>query len=257
MRVRRHQKPLGIPRARIRLPRFKLKISGWAWLAVAAVAGYLLTVFWLYPEPMLGDNKVPRVLDLTGDQALATLADAGLRGRLTGSEPHPQAPAGTVVWQDPPPATAVPAGTVIQLVASEGPPLIPLPDVVGLDAMLAGEILRSAGFELGSVDSIAALSDLGSVVATRPIAGSPRSPGTRVTLVVSQGPAVIAVPDVVGLSYREAYEVLDQAGLRIGRVRERRVAGTAPGLVIEQRPAPGIRSPLEGKVDLTFSREPR
>jgi len=256
MRVRRHQKPLRPPRlGRISIPR--PKVSGWIWVVVAAVAGYLVTVIWLYPEPLLGDNRVPRVLDLTREQAMATLSDAGLRGRFSGTEPHPSAPAGTVVWQDPPPATDVPAGTVIQLVASEGPPLIPLPDVVGLDVLLAGEILRSAGFEIGSVDSIAALSDLGSVVATRPVAGSPRSPGTRITLVVSQGPAVIEIPNVVGLSYREAYDVLDQAGLRIGRVRERRLADVAPGLVIEQRPAPGIRSPLEGKVDLTFSREPR
>src|SRR5256884_7543869 len=48
-----------------------------------------------------------------------------------GSEPHPTAPQGTIVWQDPPPGVSAPAGLRVTLVSSEGPPKIPVPDVAG------------------------------------------------------------------------------------------------------------------------------
>ena len=240
-----------------RLPRMpRLKVSGmWPWLAGAALLGYLLTAVWLFPEPMLAtDPAVPRVLDLSQAEAEARLADAGLRGRVVATEPHLDAPAGTVTWQDPPPAVEVPSGAVVQLTLSDGPPAFPVPDVVGLDAALAGELLRAAGFEIGRVDSIAALSDLGTIVVTRPAAGVARSPGTTVVLVVSQGPAVIPVPHVVGLTHREAWNRLEEAGLHVGRVMARPTDAVEPGRVVEQRPAPGTRAPMEGRIDLIFSR---
>ena len=227
------------------------------WLAAAALLGYLVTVVWLFPEPILASNyAVPRVLDLPQAEAESRLLEAGLRGRVVETEPHPDAPAGTVIWQDPPPAVEAPAGAVVRLTVSSGPPFVPIPDVVGLDAPLAAEVLLAAGFEMGRVDSIAALSDLGTIVVTRPAAGVARPPGSAITLVVSQGPAVIPVPDVVGLTHRQAWNRLDEAGLRVGRVMSRPTRAFEPGRVVEQRPAPGTRAPMEGKVDLIFSREP-
>jgi len=223
----------------------------------AAILGYLVTAVWLFPAPILAaDDTVPRVLDLDQQEALTQLSQAGLRGRVVESEPHPQAARGTVTWQDPPPATRMPAGSVVRLTVSSGPPSIPIPDVVGLDAALAATVLRAAEFEVGRVDSIAALSDLGTIVVTRPAAGVARAPGTPITVVVSKGPAVIPVPNVVGLSHREAWDRLAEARLHVGRVMTRPTSAVGPGRVVEQRPASGTRAPLEGKVDLIFSRAP-
>lgn len=261
MKVRRHLPPLKKrsqegPREPLRLPRIKLK-GFLPWVAGAAVLGYLLTVVWLFPEPMLSsDNPVPRVLDLTQAEAEARLTEAGLRGRVVESEPHPDAARGTVTWQDPPPAIEAPSGAVVRLTISSGPPATPVPDVVGFDAGLATELLEAAGFEVGRIDSIAALSDLGTIVVTRPAAGVARAPGSNVDLVVSQGPAVIPVPNVVGLTHREAWDKLDEAGLHVGRVMVRPTTAVEPGRVVEQRPAPGTRAPMEGRIDLIFSRAP-
>jgi beta-lactam-binding protein with PASTA domain len=256
MRVRRHLPPLR-QRRKFRLPSVKIR-GAWPWFAGAAVLGYLVTVVWLFPEPIqASDNPVPRVMDLPRADAIDRLSEAGFRGRVVETEPHPDAPSGTVTWQDPPPALEAPAGAVVRLTVSNGPPEIPIPDVVGLQTLLAREILQAAGFDVGRVDSIAALSDLGSIVVTRPGAGVARSPGTAITLVVSQGPAVIPVPSVVGLTHREAWDRLAEAGLKVGRVMTRPTDSMDPGRVVEQRPAAGTRSPMEGKVDLIFSRTPR
>lgn len=259
MKVRRHLPPLrkrrrlGLPKLP-RLPKVGA-LSLLPWLAGAALLGYLVTVVWLFPEPILATaSAVPRVLDLVQAEAEARLTEVGLRGRVIETEPHPDAPAGTVIWQDPPPAVEAPAGAIVRLTISRGPSTRPIPDVVGLDAALAGEILQAGGFQIGRVDSIAALSDLGTIVVTRPAAGVARAPGASVALVVSQGPAVIPVPNVVGLTHREAWARLDEAGLHVGRVMTRPTDTLEPGRVVEQRPAPGTRAPMEGRIDLIFSR---
>jgi len=144
MRVRRHLPPLR-QRRKFRLPSVKIR-GAWPWLAGAAVLGYLVTVVWLFPEPILAsDNPVPRVMDLPSADAIDRLSEAGFRGRVVETEPHPDAPSGTVTWQDPPPALEAPAGAVVRLTVSNGPPEIPIPDVVGLQTLLAGEKLP-AGF---------------------------------------------------------------------------------------------------------------
>src|SRR5207247_503652 len=77
-------------------------------------------------------------LGLSLQEASDQLRKAGLQLQDGGGEPHPTAPQGTIVWQDPPPGVSAPAGLRVTLVSSEGPPKIPVPDVAGLD----GEVAR-------------------------------------------------------------------------------------------------------------------
>src|SRR5207253_8478522 len=99
-----------------------------------------------FPAPLLhGHGVVPSVLGLSLQEASDQLRKAGLQPQDGGSEPHPTAPQGTIVWQDPPPGVSAPAGLRVTLVSSEGPPKIPVPDVAGPDAELAPRLLAAAG----------------------------------------------------------------------------------------------------------------
>src|SRR5438046_10377211 len=101
-------------------------------LVSALVAGYLTAYLVIFPAPILhGHQLVPRVLGLTLQEASAELRKAGLQVQDGGSEPHPTAPQGTVIWQDQPPGISAPAGLRGTLVASHGPPKIPVPDLAG------------------------------------------------------------------------------------------------------------------------------
>src|SRR5207302_788130 len=80
---------------------------------------------------------VPRVLGLALEDASRQLRQAGFQIQDGGSESHPTAPQGTVIWQDPSPGVSAPAGLRVTLVSSSGPPKIPVPDVAGLDVALA------------------------------------------------------------------------------------------------------------------------
>jgi serine/threonine-protein kinase len=230
-------------------------VTNGVWVVVAAVVGYLVTVIWLFPAPVVStDRPTPRVLERPRTEALDALIQAGLRGRVVESEDHPTLPSGTVIWQDPPPGVLLPDGAVVRLTVSSGASVHPIPDVIGLETSLAREVLETAGFGIRRLDTIAALADPGTIVATRPRAGVARAPGTTLTLVVSRGPANIIVPDLRGLTHSEAWDRLEVVGLAAGRVTTRSVFGGETGVIIDQRPAPGTLSPKGGRVNLVFAR---
>src|SRR5437667_206495 len=59
---------------------------------------------------------------------------------------HSDQPVNTVVKQSEPPGSAFTNGEVITIQFSQGPPMVDIPNVVGLRVPKAGDILRRAGF---------------------------------------------------------------------------------------------------------------
>lgn len=223
----------------------------------AALAGYLITVLWLFPAPFLSsDQSVPRVLELGMQQARDRLTGKKFRVRIEGEVPNNRTPRGGVVWQDPPPSMVLPEGTMILLTVSSGPKDVLIPDVAGLDGGLAQAVLTAGGFKVTAFDSIATPSERGVTLATRPPAGTARASGTPVTIVVSAGAASTPIPDLRGLTTQEARRALADAGLVMGRVTTKVSTDRAEGAVLEQRPAAGTLSPRDGRVDLIIARKP-
>ncbi|MEP6473722.1 MAG: PASTA domain-containing protein [Gemmatimonadota bacterium] len=226
-------------------------------LVGAFLAGYLVTVFFIYPTPLFSaDKAVPRVLDEDGAEGRTRLEAQGFKGRIDGEEPHPRTPKGAVVWQDPAPGTTLPAGTTVHLTTSSGPASVPVPDVVAFDASLARRVLLAAGFAVAGIDSIPASSDPGTVVATRPSSGIVRDAGAGVGLVLSGGPAEISVPDLFGMTKEQAIDRLDQTGLTSVETQNRMVTSGPAGRVVEQRPASGNLVRRGTRVTLFLSKKP-
>jgi beta-lactam-binding protein with PASTA domain len=152
------------------------------------ILGYGISVLWLSPGSIFSkDHSLPRVLEMPDAKARQTLTELGFRPRLDGERPNDVFPAGTVIWQDPPPGTVLQPNSVVQLVLSAGPALVAVPDVIGLNVSQASRILAAAGVRVGMVDSTSAGQERGVVLATRPAAGVGRPRGAAVALVVSRG----------------------------------------------------------------------
>ena len=185
-----------------RLPTFGLErrsATRWAMLVLGLVLlGYLTAFFFVFPTPILHARQtVPRVLGLTLQDASREIRDAGLQVVDGGTEPHPTAPQGTIIWQDPPPGVSAVADGRVTLVSSAGPPKIPVPDVTGLDGSVARRLITAAGLSVAQVESIQVPRVPPGVVGlTRPPAGEPLAPGAGVALVISRGEATITVPDL-------------------------------------------------------------
>lgn len=250
MRFRRFS-PEERPEARRRLLVLLAVVGG------AALLGYVLAAVVIFPAPIADSTTpIPSVMGQPYASAEATLKAAGFRVRREAEQPHPTAMGGLVIWQDPPPDTRLEPGAVVRLTISTGPEGTPVPDVANLDLALAQAVIYEAGFRVTGVDSVAAAAAPGTVLATRPGIGVVRQPGDSVTLVVSRGPADIPVPGLRGLSRAEAAERLEAFGLVVGYVRFEDRPGARDGVVLDQRPGPGVRLPRRGRVDLILSRAP-
>ncbi|SRR6266540_5451159 len=256
MRFRRHIPPV----REWRLPALdKLGARRWGLALLGALlGGYLTAYLLLFPAPLLhGHGVVPRVLGLSLQEASDQLRKSGLQVQDGGSEAHPTAPQGTVVWQDPPPGVSAPAGLRVTLVSSEGPPKIPVPDVAGLSGELARRLIAAAGLTVAAqVESVQAAAAPGIVMLTRPAATSVLSPGAPVTVVVSRGAPTIAVPDLLGLSQADARTRLELDGLDLGTVTRRRTRDANPGTVVGQKPAAATLAAPGTVVDIVVARSP-
>ena len=95
----------------------------------------------------------------------------------------------------------------------------------------------------------------GTVIAQSPAAPALVPENARVSLLVSSGSAggsasTTTVPDVRGKGEDEARRILRSVGLRVGGVSYVYNAMTAPGIVMDVRPAPGTTIPAKGAVSL-------
>jgi len=222
-------------------------------VALAMIAGYVLSATWLFPAPIFSrDHSTPRVLDLGLTEAQERLAADGFRVKIAAEEPDPRAVKGRVIWQDPPPGTIVPEGSTVELTPSAGPPTFLVPDVVNFDASEAKKVILAAGLVVGREDSVESGLEPGVVVQTRPAGGLAREAGTAIDLVLSSGPPRSGVPSVVGMSLDDARTVVQRIGLTIGGVRVSPSNGPL-GVVLEQNPSAGTRLVRGGRVDLVVS----
>jgi serine/threonine-protein kinase len=101
--------------------------------------------------------------------------------------------AGEILEQFPPPGEEVALGTLVDVVVSEGPPPVNVPDVRGLAEGEATMILRDAGFQVVSVRTYSSARS-GTVVSTNPRADTEAEYGSEIRVVVSRGSAPTTVP---------------------------------------------------------------
>src|SRR4029077_17611733 len=108
--------------------------------------------------------------------------------------------AGNVISESPLAGTLENPGTAVNLVISTGPAQVPVPNVVGLTQAAATSAITAAGLTVGTVTpqssgTVAA----GNVISESPLAGTLENLGTAVNLVVSTGPAQVAVPTSISV----------------------------------------------------------
>jgi Uncharacterized protein conserved in bacteria len=154
------------------------------------VVGYVVSAYWITPGSGSGDeHAVPRVLGQPMDEARAAITKAGFRSRIEGERPSTSVPRGAVVWQDPPPGTAVFPNAMVQLAPSSGPAPATVPDVIGFALPTAEKVVEAAGVKVGRVGH-RARGRPGGRRGDRhaPRAGNGRPRGSAVDLVVSGPP---------------------------------------------------------------------
>ncbi len=157
--------------------------------------------------------------------------------------------AGTVVAQDPAAGTSLKPGAAVAVTVSKGRQPIPVTDFTGKSADQAKKALTEAGLTVKEGDPVN--SDTvpsGAVVSQTPPNGN-LFKGDPVTIVVSKGPVLVAVPATVGKQRDEATKLLKAAGFQVAY---NNVLGGLFGIVRASDPAGGTMVRKGATVTLTI-----
>ena len=216
------------------------------------------------------DIVLPRIEGLTLEEATRMLEDAGLRvevRRVDSTEPER-----TIVGQAPSAGETVERESVVVLEVARRttelndttttttttttppePATVTVPNLVGVTSAQARASLSELGLRY-TQRPLTSAQPKGTVVRQSPSAGAEVREGGAVTLTVSTGPAMIEVPDVVGLDEVAARSELQAAGFRVQTVEEPTAEPTDDGIVLRQNPRGGASRARGSVVTVTVGR---
>jgi serine/threonine-protein kinase len=146
-----------------------------------------------------------------------------------------------------------PKGSRVDVLVSSGPAARTIPSLTGRSEAEAKAALEGMRLKTAHADAFSDTVPAGQVIATDPAAGKTAARDSTVTIIVSKGPDVVAVPDVSkAANLDQAVALLEQAGLQAGQVY-----GDANGKPFSSDPAAGTQVKRGSAVDIFLRRARR
>lgn len=211
---------------------------------------YLTVFFWILPGYARHGKgiTVPDVQQMTLSEAMEALEDADLRPFVMDSTYLENVPAGTVLQQYPEAYKRVKPDRRISLTINQRtPPMVSVPKITDMILYQAKVALEGRRLSLGKVTFVPDISkDVVLEVSYQgePVAKGDKVPvGAKIDVVVSkaQGTMRVAVPDLTGLTYEEALNIISNSLLQLGGVSYNPGGPVDQyGRVYSQRPKPGF-----------------
>ena len=178
--------------------------------------------------------EVPTLIGQPLDEARASLRDARLSVQMD-YETNSDFPENTVFSQDPSGGTKVEPADTVRLWVSRGTGPMMLLDVRGDQAVDAERDLEAMGLKVETVGQEHPVVPAGEVVDQSPDPDVEITPGARVILFVSTGPAVEEVPDLSNRPVLDAMNIVSRLGWRASTAEEK--SRTVPeGQVVRTEP---------------------
>jgi beta-lactam-binding protein with PASTA domain/predicted Ser/Thr protein kinase len=225
----------------------------WPWYAIGALALALVAVLaYIILSGVLATDKkeVPRVTGKQLVEARAVMERAGFD--VTTERVQSKQPFDQVLDQDPNAGEEAEVGSEVTLEVSGGPGEVLVPAVERLTEAQAIRELQKADLKVTSDPEFSDKVKKGFAIRTVPKEGASVTKGTRVRLLVSQGPEQVTVPDVTGLSRESAESRLRGAHL-VAEVDEQESDDVQEGDVISQSPGAGSKLARNSTVTITVS----
>jgi len=234
------------------------KRSKWFLAALILLLLLLAGLLYLLASNLSGNDEppeqvtVPNVVGKPVDQATAELEQLEFEV-TTSPEASATVPVDQVISQDPPATTEADKGSEVTLTVSSGPEPVEVPNVVGQNVTDASRTLTEAGFLVNSVPVEDDAAEEGTVVSQDPPAGQQIAKGSQVTINVSSGSGLVAVPDVTNQSENTARSNLQRAGFTNIQSRPEASGDVAAGNVIRTDPAKGTEIAAGDPITLIVS----
>jgi beta-lactam-binding protein with PASTA domain len=197
---------------------------------------------------------VPNVVNLAVDDARAALTRKGLLNVTITPDYRGDVSPGTVTRTSPAAYLKAAKSAPLELVVAADPH-VTMRNVVGLDQATATSQLQADGLEVAVQTANSKTAPAGQVTKATPGADVIVVRGSTVTLTVSSGPKLIAVPAVVGSDHGDAVSALESRGFAV-TVTTVTTASALDGKVLAQDPAGG-RAPEGSTVTIAVGVKPK
>ena len=227
-----------------------------------AVFAFLLAFLWAFLSfGNFWSNSTVDVPNVVGKQlSVATRLLEERHLRVSSSEvTNSDVPAGQVISQSPEAGESVKEQRMVHLVVSKGAGDITIPDLQGMSFDQAREKLKALGLSIGKISYTSDTSkDDGVVISQGLQAGGKASKGATVDITINQTKStMVEIPNVVGMTIKEAKEALGNLGLSISKISG---SNEDSAVVTAVSPAPGssvkrdesitlVGQPKDGKKD--------
>ena len=188
---------------------------------------------------------VPYVVDLDINGAIFVIEESGFEIGQKIEVNDDEVPIGFVISQNPIAGKKMGPDSTVDLVVSLGPSLIQISDLSKKSSEDAIQILNTLGLGFEIIEEYSSEFEEGIVINTIPEPGSIVTPDEIISITVSLGIRV-EVPEVEGLNYEDAVNVLEELGLVVT------ISGDTNGVVRKQLPRKGELLEPGEVVDLTF-----
>lgn len=221
-------------------------------IAVVAGVGVILLLGFGYAFGLIAGVPTPDVTGMDLSQAEAALDEKGLGLGDISYDENAQAAAGSVVSQSPCAGLRSSHGASVSVVVA-GTEHVFMPDVAGMTLAEAETAITDVGLgDVSAEGSFHGTVASGSVISQVPSASVEAARGTPVRLIVSKGPDIRSVPDVVGKPREEAVTALEAAGFAAG-VDTEDSGSVAKDDVVRQDPEAGTELEAGSSVQLVVS----
>ena len=167
---------------------------------------------------------LPELNGLDAATALAALSDGGLVLGVETPEYSEEVPAGVIIrWTISSQPTLVAGqevikGTAVDTFVSQGPAPRVVPDLTGMSIESATTALTDLQLTINRGDDQFSIVAAGGVATQSPAAGESLARGTAVTVAISKGPDLVAVPQLLTLKFDKVGPALEAAGFVLGTV---------------------------------------
>lgn len=209
------------------------------------------------------DTKVtiPTVIDMSEESALKLLEDEGLKPVIKGYENSEDIQKGNVISQDPKAKQKVDKGSEVQLVISEGSE-VEVPDLTNMTIDQAEDALDEVGLKLGKRSSEYSDDYEKDIIFDQsPKAGEVVDSNENIDIVVSLGSEqkeveYVTVPDLYNLSREDALDQIENSGLKIGQISNRKTDEVDEDNVIYQSLEANSEVEKDSVIDIIVASKP-
>lgn len=188
---------------------------------------------------------VPYVVDLEADRGRYVITESGFNIGQILEVNDDNTPRGFIISQNPVAGTKLGPNSNIDIVVSIGPSLIEISDLSRKSTVDAVQILETLGINYEFVEEYSENVTVGLISHTEPPAGELITIDEVIKVVISLG-LKIEVPNLIGYTYSEAANILQNLGLLPS------ASGDTGGRVTEQSPSEGEFLDPEGFVEISF-----